>query len=331
MKADFHPPNPLLDPMIPAIQSTALVTAAGLGLFDALAEGPLTATGLAVRLKCDPTGIRRLAELLAAMGYLEREGDRYALSAVARATCIADGELPLSHWLRFCEIQLKALGHLTDSVRRGRAVDLYGLMPGPVERLTHQRAMAQTARPAAEWVADQVPVPDGARRLLDVGGAHGVYSAAICRRHPPLVAEVLELPAALDSAARVAGEYGCHRYLTHRSGDIRTTPLDGSYAVVFLGNLIHHFTAETLAEVLAKIAAHTDRGGTIAIWDLAAGETASDPVTAGFALLFYLTSGAGCHDVSRLGAALEAAGFDDVAVKHPPQGTTHLLVTARKR
>jgi 2-polyprenyl-3-methyl-5-hydroxy-6-metoxy-1,4-benzoquinol methylase len=203
-------------------------------------------------------------------------------------------------------------------------------MPGPGERLDHQRAMAQTALPAAAWVADQVPVPDNGRRLLDVGGGHGIYSAAICRRHPPLTADILELPTALESAVRVAREYGCHHCVTHLSGDIRTTALAGDYAVVFMGNLIHHYPAGILAQVLAKIAAHTAPGGTIAIWDLAAGDTAADAVTACFALFFHLTSGAGCHSVAALREALTSAGFRDVTVKHPPHGTTHMLVTARK-
>jgi 2-polyprenyl-3-methyl-5-hydroxy-6-metoxy-1,4-benzoquinol methylase len=316
--------------MMPALQSTALVTAGALGLFEALAEGPLPAQDLATRLGCKPAGIQRLADLLAAMDYLERKADRYGLTGISRATYTAEGEMPLFHWLRFCGVQLNALDHLTESVRRGRRVDLFDLMPGPAERLAHQRAMAQTARPVAQWVADQVPVPEDARRLLDVGGGHGIYSAAICHRHPPLRGEVLELPATLEHAAQVAREYGCHRYVTHLSGDIRATTLDGRYAVVFLGNLIHHYTAKTLAKVLAKIAAHTAPGGTIAIWDLAAGETAADPVAAGFALFFYLTSGAGCHSAAVLKDALTAADFFDVEVKHPPQGTTHMLATARK-
>lgn len=330
MQSSAQSPNPLLDPMIPAIQSSALVTAGAVGLFEALAENPQTSADLAGRLRCDPRGILPLAELLETMGYLEREGDRFALGAVARTTYTADGELPLTHWLRFCRIQLQALGHLTASIREGRAVDLFDLMPDSEERLVHQRAMAQTARPVAEWVADQVPVPDNGRFLLDLGGGHGIYSAAICRRHPPLAAEVLELPTALNSAVRVAREYGCHRYVTHRSGDIRTTALDKDYAVVFLGNLIHHYPVGILAQVLAKIAAHTAPGGTIAIWDLAAGDTAADAVTACFALFFHLTSGAGCHSAAALGEALTAVGFLDVTVKHPPHGTTHMLVTARK-
>ncbi|MDJ0781364.1 MAG: class I SAM-dependent methyltransferase [Desulfosarcinaceae bacterium] len=330
MKSTEHTPNPLLDPMLPALQSTALVTAAAIGLFAALADGPLTATGLAARLRCDPTGILRLTEFLAAAGYLVRQGDRFGLNAITRATCTTDGEMPLTHWLRFCGIQLAALGQLTESIQDGRAVDLFDLMSGPEARLTHQRAMAQTARPAAEWVADQVPVPKDARRLLDVGGAHGIYSAAICRRHPPLAAEVLELPDSLASATRVAHEFGCSAHVTHRPGDIRTTTLEGRYAVVFLGNLIHHFPPEILAEVLAKLVTHLDPGGTIAIWDLAMAEGTADPVAAGFALFFYLTSGAGCHPSSALTAALEAAGFAEIAVARPPQGTTHMLVTARR-
>jgi 2-polyprenyl-3-methyl-5-hydroxy-6-metoxy-1,4-benzoquinol methylase len=330
MKMDAPGPNPLLDPLTPGIQSTALTTAAAIGLFDALAEASLEPADLAKRLACDPVGIERLGDLLATMGYLETENGRYALSEVSRAAYVPQGELPLTDWLRFCEIQLRALGQLKAAVQTGRRVDLFDIVNVPAERLTHQRAMAQTARPAAEWVAAQVPVPQGAGRMLDAGGGHGIYSAALCRRHPPLAAEILELPATLAAAAQVAQEYGCDPYVTHRPGDIRTTVLEGRYAVVFLGNLVHHLTANQLRAVLTKIAAHTDPGGTIAIWDLAMTATDKDPVAASFALFFYLTSGAGCHSMAALKAALAAAGFRDVDVKHPPQGTTHMLVTARR-
>jgi 2-polyprenyl-3-methyl-5-hydroxy-6-metoxy-1,4-benzoquinol methylase len=166
--------------------------------------------------------------------------------------------------------------------------------------------------------------------MLDVGGGHGLYSAAICQQHPPLAAEVLELPATLAAAAQVAQEFGCDRHVTHCAGDIHTTPLEGRYAVVFLGNLVHHLTKAQLMAVLTKIAAHTDPGGTIAIWDLAMTASQESPEAAGFGLFFYLTSGAGCHSAATLKAALAAAGFHEVIVEHPPQGTSHMLVTARR-
>lgn len=346
MEKKDRQPNPLLDPMVPAIQSNALVTAAAIGLFEALAQGPLEPTALAQKLACHPVGIQRLAVLLTAMGYLERTDRGYSLSEVSGATYVADGQMPLTDWVRFCAVQLEALGHLTAAVQKGRRTDLFDLMPGEAERLTHQRAMAQTALPVADWVAARVPVPQGAERMLDVGGSHGVYSAAICRRHPPLAAEVLELPATLASAAQVAREHGCHRFVTHRPGDILSATLAGAYDLCFLGNLVHHLTEHQLSQTLKKIAAHTVPGGSIAIWDMAVGEApadtaaadtaatdaaASDAVAASFALFFYLTSGAGCHGAAALRTALTAAGFVDVAVSHPPQGTTHMLVTARKR
>lgn len=330
MEKKDRQPNPLLDPMIPAIHSSALVTAAATGLFEALSQGPLDPIALARELACDPVGIRRLADLLTAMGYLEQTESSYALTKISRATYVGGGQMPLTDWVRFCEVQLKALGHLTAAVQKGRRLDLFDLMPGEDDRLTHQRAMAQTALPAADWVAAQVTVPRGAERMLDVGGSHGAYSAAICRRHPPLAAEVLELPATLATASRVAREHGCHRFVTHRPGDITTTALEGAYDLFFLGNLVHHLTEDKLSQTLQKIATHTAPGGGIAIWDMAVGDTPADPVAASFALFFYLTSGAGCHSEAALRTALATAGFDAVEVKRPPQGTTHMLVTATR-
>jgi tRNA A22 N-methylase len=46
-------------------------------------------------------------------------------------------------------------------------------------------------------------VPRGARDLLDIGGSHGYYSVALCRRHPTLRAVILDLPQAVVHAETI--------------------------------------------------------------------------------------------------------------------------------
>jgi 2-polyprenyl-3-methyl-5-hydroxy-6-metoxy-1,4-benzoquinol methylase len=287
MKKTSVQPNPLTDPIIPAIRSAALVTAASAGLFAAMGSERFDADQLAKKLDLSPQGLRRLADVLVACGYLTRVDKKYALTEVSRMACLKGGPFELSNWLEFGRIQLRAVSRFESALGENRSFDLFELMTSDADLLTHQRAMAETAMPAADWIASSTPVPAGATIMLDVGGSHGLYSAAICRRNPPLESEVLELPSVIEMARAVSKEYSSDRFVQHIEGDILTTTLSKTYDVVFLGNVLHHLQDDIVASVLAKLAASMTPRGTIAIWDLA--ETDEEPDDRGLFLAFLLS------------------------------------------
>ncbi len=324
-------PNPLTDPIVPAIRSIALVAAQSMGMFSALADGPLPVEPLAKALGRDALGIERIAGVLTACGYLRRIDGCLALAEPARMTLLQGSPLQLTNWLQFCQIQLRAFEHLEDVLRDGRPVDLLGLMGSREALLTHQRAMAETAKPAADWVAANTPVPHGAKTMLDIGGSHGLYSAALCRANPPLRSDVLELPSVIDVARDVSREHSADAFVSYVEGDISsTTSLHHIYDLVFLGNIIHHIPRSEAPAALEKVAACTCPGGTVAIWDLREPLAASDATTACFSLFFYLTSGARCYAASEIRELLQASGYEDFREVRPPQTSTHALYTARR-
>ena len=53
-------------------------------------------------------------------------------------------------------------------------------------------------------LARHVPVRKGATRLLDLAGSHGLMGATLCRKHPPMRSTVIDLPAAIEHARRLA-------------------------------------------------------------------------------------------------------------------------------
>jgi len=330
MKNSSAQPNPLTDPVVPAIRSEALIAAASAGFFDALARRPLKAPALARALGLDTTGVKRVADVLAACGYLERAGDVYALTDVSRTAFLKTGSVRLTNWVKFGAIQLRGLRRLQKVLESGRPVDLYDLMENENELLTQQRAMAETAGPAAGWVAENIPVRSGAEYMLDIGGSHGLYSAAICRRNPPLLSDVLELPSVINAARKVSKEYSTARFVNYIEGDIATGELTKTYDVVFLGNIIHHQKKKTAGSVLSKIASSMTPGGTIALWDLAETGERPDETAACFSLFFYLTSGAGCYSERETAALLESAGFECVESIHPTRTSTHVLSIGRR-
>jgi hypothetical protein len=192
--------------------------------------------------------------------------------------------------------------------------------------------------------------------MLDVGGSHGLYAAALCRLHPPMTAEILEPPRTLAAARSVAEEEGTTDVVRHRDGDIRRLPADRRYDVVFLGNVVHHFSEKENRGFLREMFERLEPGGTVAVWDLrearegaldaadtpeaTGGQGASggpaavtDPaaaVKAAFSLLFYLTSGAQCYGRADLQGWMTDAGFTGFEIHVPGAGSPHALYTARR-
>jgi len=212
MKTQSHNPNPVSDPIVPVIISQSLVTALSVGLLEALSHGPASFESVATQIGIAPQATKLLLNVLALSGYVQKSSDTYTLSEVSRMTLLKSSPMSFVNWVKFCRFQIAAIGHLTEAARGSGPIDLFEIMANPEDRLVHQRAMAETAKPIASWIADVVPIPDGATRMLDIGGSHGVYSAAICSKYPPLHSDILELPASIESASRVIEESGTEKY-----------------------------------------------------------------------------------------------------------------------
>ena len=81
------------------------------------------------------------------------------------------------------------------------------------------RGQRELARLSAAEVARKLRLPSGARQLLDIGGGHGLYSAALCRRHPGLTATVLDLPGSAAVGREIVAAAGMADRVRFRDGD----------------------------------------------------------------------------------------------------------------
>src|SRR5262249_25487188 len=128
---------------------------------------------------------------------------------------------------------------------------------------TYNAAMSSMAAQPAEEVARRVSLPSSARRLLDVGGNHGAYSAAFCRRYANLHATIFDVPEARPSAAPAVKEFGDRIAL--RGGDIRHDDPGSGYDVILMSNTLHYFPGAQVRALLARMAAALAPDGVIVI------------------------------------------------------------------
>src|SRR6202795_850229 len=211
-------PIPLLDSLYGILKARTLMAGVRLGVFEALAAGPEKTNVLARQLKLDERFLDLLLRNLVLAGYLTQKNGGYQLSKLGRRTMIAKGDMEMFGYVLWNYEQWEMVAGLDDAVRRGRGLDFHTNLKDPEAWANYQRGMLELARMEAAIVARKVPVPAGARSLLDVAGSHGLFGAAICRKHPSMRSTVIELPEAVAGARSLAVSEGIDDIVEHRAG-----------------------------------------------------------------------------------------------------------------
>jgi SAM-dependent methyltransferase len=308
------------------LHSRVIMAGVRLGVFASLAGGPLAAGALAGDLGLDPLGTRLLCDALVAARYLRRDRQgRYSLRPAARRFLVPDAPHYVGHYVEYNYDQWAWMGGLEEAVRTGRALDVHSALEGNGDGAPagswsrYLEGLADLARGAAGEIAARVPLPPRVgrqhRRLLDVGGGHGTFSVALCRRHPDLLAEVLDLPPAVAAgepiARRAAGAAVAGR-IRYRAGDALAGPLgpDGGYDAVLVSQLLHHLPPAGVPDLLRRAVAVLRPGGWLAVIDLLEPARGRPPnATAAYtALHFFLSSHGRSFTPEEVEAALRAAG-----------------------
>lgn len=330
-------PTPVLD-LVGLMAAQAAVTAVDLGVFDALGSGPHDADDLAARLDLHRDGLAALLDALVAVGYLDRDGTRYANRPATDRWLRTDtpggyaGVLAL--WV---SIVNELWGDMAATLRgRTPRTDFYSWLAKDPDRLRRfQRLQRDLAGWLAEEVVERLPLPRGATRLLDLGGGHGWYSVAFCRTHPALTATVVDLPAALDVGRSTVAGAGLADRIAFHGGDL-TGPVTGGggHDVVLLFNVVHGFEPTRARALVHAAVAAVRPGGTVAVL-----ETASQPragvaehaFTQCFALNLWHTQGGQVYPPATLATWLVEAGCEPPEDRPLHRSPTHVLLTARRR
>jgi hypothetical protein len=159
--------------------SRTIMVATRLNVFEALAAGPLTADEVAARCETHPAATEKLLNALVSVECLRVRGERYALPKSLRAWVLKDGKHSFRGQILLRFLEWKWWEHCEEYVRTGRPLQVHRTMTEE-EWGVYQRGMRSGIELPAEWVARKLPLPRGARAMLDIGGSHGYFSVALC-------------------------------------------------------------------------------------------------------------------------------------------------------
>jgi SAM-dependent methyltransferase len=305
-------PRPFLESHGTLILAQALMVAAKVGLFEALAEIARTPAEVAKHCGTDERGTTKLLSILEATGYVEKaDRQTVTLTAEAREWLLPSGARSLHDSLLFRSVEWNWIAGLESFVRSGRPLDIHAGMSVPEWDL-YQRGMRSLAAGMVHEVARKTPVPRGARLMLDLGGAHGLFAGALCRRHPGLDAVILDLPEAVEQSAPALAREGMGERLRIRAGDALTADLGAeAFDLVFISNLLHHFEPCQSRDVVLRAARALRPGGILVVQELFTPSSAGRPDQVGALadLYFALTSASGTLSADDLAAWQREAGL----------------------
>lgn len=325
-------PVPLLDAQAQVVKARAIMEANRAGVFHALAKSPkgLTPEELASQLSFSEEGCRVLLRALASIGYAKLRKGRYTNGKWAQYW-IVDPEHSLHNMLRLQMYTYQRLEKLGENLRTGRpTMDVHQLNvaePTPQQE-TYTRAMRESARLILKDLMKHVKLPADAKRLLDIGGAHGEYSRRFVRQFPGLKATLMDLGGPVATARKIMSEEGNADGLELKVGNCFEDDLGSDWDAILLVNMVHLFDREQNLALFKRCHSALKPGASLLAVDQFTGISGlRDNLFALISLNFFNVGGKS-YDVSDMRSLLAEAGFKRVELKPLGLRTPAALIQA---
>lgn len=211
----------------------AFVAAYDRGIFDACRE-PVSLDMVATATGCTPKISGPLCEGLVRTGLLSKDSEgRYEVTEYTRDFFLTDSRFSqkaaIAQMRELASLFLKLPDLLSDGpVKYPRGKQFREKI---IPAMAEQCRCGLVQRVAG--IISDIPEFPSARRMLDLGGGHGLYSLAILGKNPDLSAVIFDLPEVTDATRDCIRQYGAESRITTHAGDFFRDPLGSGYDIIF--------------------------------------------------------------------------------------------------
>jgi 2-polyprenyl-3-methyl-5-hydroxy-6-metoxy-1,4-benzoquinol methylase len=168
------------------------------------------------------------------------------------------------------------------------------------------------------------------KKLLDVGGASGIYTCALVNANPNLTATVFEKPPVDKVAKYSINKLGLNDKISVVAGDIFNDNLPKGYDIHFISHVLHDWDIKE-ARVIIRNSYHAlESGGMIILHDAHINRDKSGPISvAEYSVLLMFLSEGKCYSISEMEELLKETGFTEI--KYKPTILNRSIITAKKK
>jgi 3-hydroxy-5-methyl-1-naphthoate 3-O-methyltransferase len=309
--------------------SRCLLAANRLGVFRALAGGPLPAEALAARLDVAPRPARLLLRACVGLGLLEEDERGFANAPAAGTFLVPGSPAYLGDALGYAADMWDAWSGLERAVTEGRPALAAGEYTGQDPERTRRfvQAMHRRALGIGRALVSIVDL-SGRKSLLDVGGGPGTYAALFTAACPGLRATVLDLPDVVALASAILAELGAGGRVETLAGDYHSTPFPAGRDVVLISGVLHRESKAGCRALIGRAREALEPGGLLVVADVftdAGGATPAFAALFGVNMMLSAPDG-GVHADADVARWMEEAGFRAVERRPFPPPMPHRVV-----
>ena len=282
-------PDLILQTAAGFMMSKHLFAANDLGLFEKLADRPLTLDELANDLSIPSRTARITADAMVALGFLEKQDDRYRNSSVSQTFLSGKTPADLRPFLRFWNhISYPQWQHLEEALRTNRGVSGDVELDPDQQRIFSEGVAAIQAGPA-HAMPEKYDFTRH-RKVLDLGGGVGEYLVPILDRFPQLEGTLFELPPVTEVArdTLAASPVGSRTNIV--AGDLFEDAIPEDHDALILANVVHYFDHARNLELLRRIRERVLAGARVLIVDFWTNPQHTEPLFAALIAGEFLTS-----------------------------------------
>lgn len=258
-------PETIVDIAIGFMGAKQLFAASRVGLFSALADGPLDAAGLAAATGVPERQVRILADSMAAQNLLTRTDGRYELTADSSAFLTGErAELDLSPFLAFLGAtsytQWLGYDRTVDSDAPG-VLELdeagWGDFLAGVMRYNELHAAMLTRG------FDFSPYRDA----LDLGGLSPAFALEGLKANPDLRVRFVFDPQSVEPVRQAVADAGYADRTSVEGAETATAQPEGSHDLVLVNHVIHRFGDAENRDIFRNARAAAADGATLVVLD----------------------------------------------------------------
>lgn len=330
-------PDGLFDLQFGITKGNIMMAAIELDLFKNLVF-PKTATDLAASMGWHQENTELFLNGLVSLGLLVKSDDHFRNSEMADNFLVPEKETWLGGYLEMYEQFLfNNRQQVKDLLQNGppelpQNNEMDGEFFASITRKMLNFARSGVSRSVAHKLA-KLPEFGNFKKMVDIGGAHGLDCIAAVQSHPTMTGVVLDKPPVLEVTKTIVAEYGLKDRIKCVGCDYVTDALGVGYDLVLAKGTLN-FAGSALSSVVTKIYDSLQEGGVFVSIHDGLIDNRTGP---GKIVISWLPTAMSSKDVSfeqhTIPNAMEAAGFVEIEVKPFPfsMGERLDMVIGRKK
>jgi hypothetical protein len=232
-------PHPMTDGVISMGLSSALCAAVKLGITDALGVTPQSAKHIAMQRSLDERGTETVLDCMEALGYVKKSSDQYALTKRGQKYLSKSSPDSFLDFIRFADWLHRSFSTLEDTIRGNGKPAMNLDTMSDHEWGLFSRAMINLATTNVMEVTGAIRLPGTARRLIDLGGSHGLYSIHLCKKYSQLTAIVADMEPVRQYTDEMIAKHGMQKRVTFMPVDFLKQDIGEGHDVALAFNIIH--------------------------------------------------------------------------------------------